>query len=327
MIGLLRKIYSKQNLIRGVAIDRLLQLSYARWLSIRKKGRLFTVFTEISSKCNLACENCYRTNNDYPSKNLNMDFNTFKKIVDSVPSGIQYLVTQGFGESANNPELKRMLRYADASKKFGTIILDSNLLLKEAAFYGSLFNHGLDRLIVSIDSFDQKLCDRLRYGTDIQKLVRNLKEILKNYPDPVHVRTTVSKVNIEDLENLLNRLVSLGIKRVEIGPISDYYNNGIALDAQDEKRVISIIKRYEKKIDLLLSKHYACFLPYTMIGFSARGNILPCCRVFDDNIKHFGNIHSGLENTYYSEEFNQLRSTFYKKMPSFCKGCPMYKKI
>ncbi|MBC2714886.1 MAG: hypothetical protein HF978_06190 [Desulfobacteraceae bacterium] len=81
MIGLLRRIYSKQNLIRGVAVDRLLQLAYARWLSIRKKGRLFTVFTEISSKCNLACENCYRTNNDYPSKNLNMDFNTFKKII------------------------------------------------------------------------------------------------------------------------------------------------------------------------------------------------------------------------------------------------------
>lgn len=139
MIRLLRKVYSNQNLVRNVKVDPLLQTTYARWLSLRKKGPVFTVIAEISSKRNLAGENCFRTNGDYPSKNLNRSFKTFKNIVDTVPPGIQYLVMQGFGESAFNPELEKMLSYAHESKKFGTIILDSNLLLKDVHYYKSLF--------------------------------------------------------------------------------------------------------------------------------------------------------------------------------------------
>ena len=66
-----------------------------------------------------------------------------------------------------------MLRYANASRKVQTIILDSNLLLKKAEYYQSLFEEGLDRLIVPVGSFDQSVCDQLRRGTDIKKLVRN----------------------------------------------------------------------------------------------------------------------------------------------------------
>jgi len=327
MIEFLRRIYSGQKLFRRVKFDRLLQILYARWLSFRKRGTIFTVFAEISSKCNLVCVNCYRTDYDYSGKNLNMSLSTFKEIVDQVPSGIQYLVAQGIGESASNPDLKEMLQYASDSGKFKTIILDSNLLLKDLPFYQSLFNYGLDLLIVSVDSFDQEICDQLRSGTDIQELTQKLSLISKNYPDQVHVRVTVSKINLHDLENILDKLVALEISRVEIGPLIDYHNKGNALDQKGEDNLLSVIKKYEKKTDILLSKQHICTLPFTVIGVNARGNIMPCCIEFDDDIIHFGNIRSGLENTYYSEAFNKIRSTFYKQMPVFCEGCPYYSKM
>ncbi len=327
MIKFLRRIYSGQKLFRRVGFDRLLQILYARWLSFRKRGTIFTVFAEISSKCNLVCANCYRTGYDYSGKNLNMSLSTFKEIVDQVPPGIQYLVAQGIGESASNPDLKEMLQYASDSGKFKTIILDSNLLLKDLPFYQSLFNYGLDLLIVSVDSFDQEICDQLRSGTDIQELSQKLSLISKYYPDQVHVRVTVSKINLHDLENTLDKLVALEISRVEIGPLIDYHNKGNALDQKGEDNLLSVIKKYEKKTDILLSKQHICTLPFTVIGVNARGNIMPCCIEFDDDIIHFGNIRSGLENTYYSEAFNKIRSTFYKQMPAFCEGCPYYSKI
>jgi len=325
MLKLLRKIYSKQKLIRSIELDRLMQITYAHWLSFRKKGPIFTVFTEISSKCNLSCDNCYRTHNEYSAKNFNMSFNTFKKVVDELPSGIQYLVTQGFGESASNPDLKRMLKYASDSKKFGTIILDSNLLLKDVAFYQSLFTYGLDRLIISVDSFEQSICDQLRLGTDIHKLTQNLTKISKSNPEQVHVRITVSKINLDDFENTLKTLVNMHIDRVEIGLLRDFHNKGNALNEQEEDRAISIIKKFEKKINILFNKHHICTLPFTAININAKGNIMPCCMIFDDEIIHYGNINSGLKNTYYSKAFNNLRSTFYKEKPSFCKHCPYYK--
>ncbi len=327
MIRFMRKIYSEQKLFRRVQFDRLLQMLYARWLSNRKKGPIFTVFTEISSKCNLACANCYRTGYDYSGKNLNMSLSTFKEIVDQVPSGIQYLVTQGIGESASNPDLKEMLQYAAHSGKFRTIILDSNLLLKDLPFYQSLFNYGLDRLIVSVDSFDQQICDQLRSGTDIQELTHRLMTISINNLDKVHVRVTASKVNLHDLENTLDKLVAMEISRVEIGPLIDYHNKGNALDHIDENKLLSIIKIYEQKIDILLSMQHFCTLPFTVIAVNARGNIMPCCIEFDDEMIHFGNIRSGLGNTYYSAKFNKIRSTFYKQKPAFCEGCSYYSKI
>ena len=324
---MLRRLYSKQNLFRGVKMDRLLQKAYARWLNLGNKGNIFTVFTEISSKCNLACDNCYRTKTDYPSKNKNMRFDTFKAIVDSLPPDIQFLVTQGFGESAFNPDLKQMLRYAKSSRKFQTIILDSNLLLKNADYYQSLFDDGLDRLIVSVDSFDPSVCELLRKGTDIEKLTRNLKEILKKYPEHLHVRVTVSKTNMNDLENTLAGLSDMGIQRVEIGTIVDYHHRKIALDDQDTVKLLSIIKKFEKRINILLDQYATCILPFTTVSFNVNGNLMPCCRIFNDEMINFGNIASGLNNTYYSSAFNRLRSNFYKKMPSFCTGCPHYRKL
>jgi radical SAM protein with 4Fe4S-binding SPASM domain len=325
MIGILRNFYSKQKLIRGVKIDRLLQKTYARWLSHGNAGKIFTVFTEISSKCNLSCENCYRTKKEYASKNKNMELDTFKKIVDSMPPGIQYLVTQGFGESAFNPDLKTMLQYAKSSRKFQTIILDTNLLLKTSDYYASLFKEGLDRLIVSVDSFDPLICEQLRQGTAAKILIKNLTDLIKTNHSHVHVRITVSKKNIDDLENTLNRLKEMNVQRIEIGMIVDYYENNISLDSKDEEKIISITKKFP--LNILLDKYSTCILPFTAISFNVSGNIMPCCRIFDDEIIHFGNIDSGLESTYYSDEFNRIRSSFYKKMPTFCYGCPHYQKL
>lgn len=80
----------------------------------------------------------------------------------------------------------------------------------------------------------------------MQELEQNLSEIAVNYPQQVHVRTTISKVNIDDLENILDRLVGMHVRRVEIGPLVDYHNDGVALDGFDEDRVISMIKRFER---------------------------------------------------------------------------------
>jgi radical SAM protein with 4Fe4S-binding SPASM domain len=132
---------------------------------------------------------------------------------------------------------------------------------------------------------------------------------------------------MDDLENTLGRLSDMNLQRVEIGSLVDYHKNKIALDDQDETKIISIIKKFDKRINILLDKYSTCIRPFTTISFNAIGNIVPCCRIFDDEIIQFGNIDFGLESTYYSDEFNRIRSTFYKKMPLFCEGCHHYQKL
>ena len=321
MINFLRKIYTNQNIIRSVWADRFLVKIYARWMSYQKKGKIQTVFIEISSICNLSCMSCYRTGVDYPSKNINMSFNTFKNIVDSVPADINYLLAQGIGESACNKELKRMLQYASDSKKFHTIIMTSNLLLGDAEFYQSLFACGLDRLTVSIDSFDPEICDKIRKATDTQKLYQNTFELVKNYPDRVNARITVSPVNLPDLEKTITCLIKLKIKKIEIDVLVDYKNNQMALKKNDICRIESIIKKLKKATHITFDTYGTCILPFTTLTVNARGMVMPCCRIFDDAIINFGHIFSGLQNTCYSKKFDNIRSTFYKKIPEFCKEC------
>ncbi len=327
MVRLLRRIYTNQNIIRTAKIDRFLMKLYARWMNFRGQGKIHTVFTEISSKCNLSCANCYRTDIDYPSKNMDMSIDTFKYIVDSIPYKTQFLVMQGFGESTCNPEFLSILRYASLTKKFNTIILNSNLLNKDADYYLSLLNNGLDRLIVSIDSFDEEICNQLRKGSDIERLYDTLTKINERYRNNIEVRITVSKVNMNDVENTLEKLVGINIEKIVIGILEDYKKDMVSIDKSGEKMILSIIKKYAKKVNILLDRYGICVLPFTTASFNVRGNVMPCCRIFDDEVVNFGNINSGIENTLFSDKFNTIRKTFYKKMPYFCKDCSHYSKI
>ncbi len=327
MIRLLRKIYTNQKIIHNAKTDRYLIQLYVRMMNIWGRTNIQTVFTEISSHCNLLCDNCYRTGIEYPSKNMHMSFDVFKCIVDSVPHGVQYLVMQGFGESACNPEFVSMLEYASASKKFKTIILDSNLLSKDVDYYMSLFENGLTRLIVSFDSFNQEIAGRLRKGTDVDRLCTNITKIVKRYPDKINARVTVSKNNIDDLDNTVSKLIDNNIKTIEIGVLVDFKKKMIEVDESDKARILSIINKYEGKARIILDQFGLCILPFTTATFNVRGNVMPCCRIFDDEIVHFGNIKAGMVQSVYSDAFNDVRKTFYKQIPSFCRDCSYYCKL
>ena len=69
---------------------------------------------ELCSSCNLKCIHCFRTQNDYPSKNHYISLELFKKIIDEVDviNGKTSLQLQGLGEPTLHPDFLACLKYA-----------------------------------------------------------------------------------------------------------------------------------------------------------------------------------------------------------------------
>ena len=168
----------------------------ALWFKYSHCTYIRTVLIEVTSRCNLSCQNCYRTGIDYKSKNKDMSLVNFKRAIDSIPVKVNTLIPQGLGESTINPDLLTMIKYAYDSHKFKNLFFNTNLLFGETEQFDKYFDNGLSGIWVSVDSFKQKTLDALKSGTNAEILHNKLVEAVKRYRDKIFARIVISKTNL-----------------------------------------------------------------------------------------------------------------------------------
>ena len=302
----------------------------------RKKITGFDCFPliriEVSGKCNLSCIHCYRTMYDYRSKNDNLRFDLFAKIIDEnvtyTPLDRQSLMLQGVGEPTLHPDFAKMIDYAKSSKKFHTIITTSNMLAVPVVKYDQYFDNGLDWIFVSIDSLNSQTIRASRRGTDVNRLMGNIKNVGNKHGDKVEFLTVLSKKNISELEAIANFLLSIGAIKWNIQPLQDMTSRHFLLNSEDVKLCNDVIETYRSRIHvnrLEIESFTRCRQPWESLCINSSGYVMPCSLWCDHNIINFGEVEN--ENIYKifnSEKFNVFRENMYKLRPEICNNCPFY---
>jgi len=131
------------------------------------------VYIEPTSLCNLNCVTCVR--NVWSDEAGHIDMDTFYTIVRQLKAfpDIQSVTLAGFGEPLYHPGILRMAR---AIKELGLeLTISTNGTLLEPGLAEELINIGLDKIIVSLDSADQKLFGNIRVGADLNVVLKNLR--------------------------------------------------------------------------------------------------------------------------------------------------------
>ena len=298
----------------------------ALWFKYSHCTYIRTIFIEVTSRCNLSCQNCYRTGIDYKSKNKDMSLVNFKRAIDSIPVKVNTLIPQGLGESTINPDLLKMIRYAYDSHKFKNIFFNTNLLFGETEQFDMYFDNGLSGIWVSVDSFKQETLDALKSGTNAEILHNKLVEAVKRYRNKIFVRIVVSKTNLQDFEKTLSEIIQIGVKTIDVQNLIDFKDRHIAISGRDVKHVNKIIRKHKRKAKINYSEAAnICTQPFDTIAINVNGMVEPCCIWFNEEIINFGHIEEGFLNTYHSRKFKNIRAEFYVKKPFFCVGCPKYK--
>lgn len=319
----LRSIYYKNRPLQIRRLENLLfEKDDLRLLSLQLNINPCIALIDITKSCNLSCQYC--PSKLYKNKNVFIDFDVYKSIIDQLPSGIE-LQPVGLGESCLHPDFPEMIEYASGKNKFKLIAVISNLTAKKSDYYLNLFERGMNFLSFSIDTFNPQTIVKTRTGTDLEKLISNITMVAGKFPDSTSAHLTLSDLNLPDLKDTVEKLIELGVRRMTMKNVINFsseINPGIP-KIKDEI-IQSVIGNYKDQIDIQLIQTEKCTRPFNEIAVNIHGDLFFCHYSFIDYKNGMGRIRGDLMEKYYSDEFNLLRRTFYYKRPDLCSSCPYY---
>lgn len=152
-----------------------------KWQELPQKRILnkFPLHLDIEStnNCNLRCLMCGR--NWMKEKIGYVSFELFKKIINEAAKYHLPSIKLNYrGEPLLHPDLVKMVKYA---KKKGILEVQFNtngLLLNEKKAR-ELIGAGLDRIIFSFDGATKKTYEKIRIGSNYEKVINNIKNLVR----------------------------------------------------------------------------------------------------------------------------------------------------
>ena len=220
--------------------------------------------------CNLSCVMCTHAHrNRFPSRKRLMDISLFKKIIDEgVARGLASIGLDQEGEPLLVENLVEYIRYAK-DKGILDIMINSNALALDKDKTEALLHSGLTRIHFSLDAVNKETYDKIRIGSDFNKVVENIlyfckrkKELNKELPI-----TRVSFVKMSHNENEMDEFVKFWTPHVDAIAMQEYNNpfpDDVALGALYA----------DKKIK---NADFRCTQPWFRMVVLTDGTVMPCC--------------------------------------------------
>ena len=281
--------------------------------------------------CNFRCIMCDAWK---VKKTSFLSFEESKKILSQFSNSI-FLAPYGIGEPFLNRDIYDIVRYASFNLKF-IVGITSNFSVIDPQ---KAINMGANEIMASIDSLNPEKFFLLRKG-NLDRVIENLKTILslkqkncQKFPI-ISIRTLLSKENIDELENIVEFGLSIGVKKFYFQDSADGYlvRKISRLSLEDIDKVIQLKRSFKNKANIIiylwdskakgsLPKGY-CFNAFFIAPIGYDGEIYTCCR-------HFGNKEASLGNILKDpQRALKNRLMFLKRFrsnpPDFCKNCETY---
>jgi MoaA/NifB/PqqE/SkfB family radical SAM enzyme len=252
----------------------------------------------------------------------------YQKILDRIPpTGMVTL--HGIGEPMLHPEFLDIVRLAKESRKFRIIKVTSNGVTRSPKFWRQAVDLGLDQIWISVDSFDPIVAAQLRFGTNVEKLKRNIKGALAEGL-PVHISNVVSRINLYDLEHTLKVLYQLGNPTVHSQEFQDFGDDFGVLSVAERAKVKLLFDRLRNELPgiRVIPPQFTnpvgevCSAPWSRPAISVDGYLTPCCTTFDPSHFGFADLSmSSFEEIYESDAVQSWLTQMADNEMEMCNGC------
>ncbi len=291
------------------------------------KGYPISFAIEPTTACNLRCPECPSGLRSFtrPTGKLKTDF--FKDIINQLAPFTTYLTFYFQGEPYLNPELLRMIAYANEKKIYTATSTNAHFLHMNAARETVL--SGLKRLIISIDGLTQTTYESYRKEGSLEKVLAGTQNIIQakkemNSRFPIVIwQFLVVRPNEHEIEQLYKLAEEYEVDKVALKTAQVYdYEYGNALIPENDK-----YSRYKKqkngtyKIKNGISNH--CWKMWSSCVITWDGKVVPCC--FDKDAKHqLGDISQyEFKKVWNSKDYNRFRQKLLKgrKEIDICQNC------
>lgn len=162
----------------------------------------------ITNQCNLKCKHCYASAGSKLENELSLK--EIKKLIGELEDlGTQYIILSG-GEPFIHKGFFNILGYCER-KKINTMITSNGTLITDSIAKKLKTYNYLDSVQISIDSHNPLQHNNFRGVNNAFELaLRGIETCIKNRVK-VSIMTTLSKINIENMEAMLTFFSSLGV--------------------------------------------------------------------------------------------------------------------
>lgn len=220
----------------------------------------------VTNRCNSNCTYCIHAANRKPILSQN-DANTEKMksvLQQIVDLGIESVNFSG-GEPLLRPDIFELIHFSEQIGLVSILLSNGLLLPKYWQEFGKTGNH---YLILSIDTLDPELFKKQR-GVSFKAAWKGFESALKlrdRFPDYViNITATVTKSNLEELPNLVERFSSYGVG-IEFSPLHDLgaelKESNVPLDiVLVQKKISELIEMRASGYLILNSDEYLLHFP------------------------------------------------------------------
>ena len=154
------------------------------------------------SSCNLKCPFCFQVDKSFTRKPYMgvMDFNFFKEIIDQANElGSGAITLASRGEPTMHKKYIDMLKYIYKKENIFELKTNTNGTYLNEEMCHAIFKYNVTTVVISSDHYIKKEYERLRLGSNFEKVVENvdrLYEIRKKfYPD------AITEIRISGIDN------------------------------------------------------------------------------------------------------------------------------
>lgn len=308
------------------------------------------LYLEVNGQCNLSCTICGRHVTKEKLDYMPMD--TYKKISAQVFPRIKNVTMRGLGESLMHKDIIEMVSMA---KKRGVeVTITTNGIFLDEKKAKDLILLGLDTLSVSVDGASKESYERVRIGSNFERVISNVKMISemrkslgKGNPYIV-LAPALMKTNISELPAFVELAHSLGIECV--GALNflswtEEQDKTLPLYYDDESVFIEHVKKAQNlagRLGMRLSlpdfrpHSTVCrYSPSKSFIITWKGEVRPCCYLFHSYSSVFAGIKKDLPPVIFGDinrekfrdiwkkpEYREFRSKVaINDFPDVCQNC------
>lgn len=162
------------RLVTNNALRGLLYREAVRRRATRLPYAPFSVYIDPANACNLRCTFCPQSNWGRSPRGM-MDYALFETcLAQTAPLRPERILLFCFGEPTLHPELPRMVQAAAATG--ARIRIHTNATKLDAPLVRALVQAGLDECCFSFDTADRETYNRMRVGSDFDRVVAAIRE-------------------------------------------------------------------------------------------------------------------------------------------------------
>lgn len=203
------------------------------------------MFIRVSENCNSGCFMCGFA---HVSKSYNISKEKFEYVLAKMKEeGTYKIVRYTGGEPLMNDDLPYFIKRCKEEGYMTSIITNGYLLPKR---YKELADAGIDQIILSLDGSCPEVHDKLRNFRGCFDNLINGAKLIKEYKKDIVIRvnTVISKLNIYDLNNILDKLIEIGIDQWSIIPLR--FDKNLWNDDKKQE-YINIYNDFKGRVDKL----------------------------------------------------------------------------